>query len=73
VVEVGMTSAEIMRLVPAVYYSEREEALISRDHPGIAMYFRDVDPPPAIVPGLEVTHIEVFAKEYWNGMILLPL
>jgi len=62
-ISVGMKVRDVMVMFPDLYYHEGDELLLFRNVPGVSLDVNDIDPPPEIVPDLNIDAISVYAEE----------
>jgi hypothetical protein len=60
---IGMPVREVFELEPKLYYDEPEEMILHHDILGISLDIFDIDPPPALVPNMNIDAISVYDVE----------
>jgi len=63
VIRVGMSVSEAMTLEPRLYYDEGQELIMCKGVNGLAIDIPDTDPPPELVPTMNIFAISVYADE----------
>ncbi len=64
---VGMLVQQALELEPRLYYDEVEELILARGLPGLSLDIPEIDPPVEIVPGMNISAINVFVEEIGSG------
>lgn len=62
-ITVGMQVHQAMKLEPRLFYDEAEEVILCRGVQGLTIDIPEIDPPPNLVPEMEIKAISVFAEE----------
>lgn len=77
-ISIGMKIGDAMKLVPDLYYDIAQEQVLCRGILGVAIDPPEIDPPPDLVPDMEISAINVFVPSintlkghqgFWDEMM----
>jgi hypothetical protein len=66
-IKVGMKVSEAISLESRLFYDEGEELITCRGVEGVSLDIPEIDPPPELVPNMEISAISVFAEEAFTS------